>query len=156
LPLPGHQQVPEDKRNYIDLAWLVSFLIVKLRLIAAFDKKQRCSEETGISDEEASRVEHNRNMQIPVPLDAIDKRNKSMLPSFINTLPLISQPLIPFQMDGAPCEAAGVLRQAIGPFYRCPGAAERLIQRVGRNPTYDSNMNAHGLWREDLFTNNGV
>lgn len=144
------EQVPQSERRFIDVCWLVAILIVKLRLLAVFDKKRRNRVE--LTEEEASRVEQNRTVQVPKLMDAIHKRNKSMLPSLINPLPLLSQCLPPMHSTGGVDEAATVLHNAVGPFYRCAGALEVLVQRFGRNPSYDTNLNPHGIFKPEYFT----
>jgi len=103
------EQVPEAERDTIELAWLVSLLLVKFRLIAAFDANTERGD-TEISEEEATQVQDNRNRQVPTLLDAIDARNANMLPSLINPFPLWGQRILPRMISkGGAAEAGMVL-----------------------------------------------
>ena len=146
------EQVPEDERDMIDVVWLVALLLVKFRLIAAFDAKTK-SGDYEISEEEATKMEDNRNRQVPKLLDAIDAGNANMLPSLINPAPLLGQRMPPMISKGGAAEAGMVLMNALGPFLRCgPVASNLLFERYGPNPVYDTNLDPMGLIRPEYFT----
>lgn len=72
--------------------------------------------------------------QAPELLDVIHKANPTMLPAFINPIPLLSQPPPPLCASGKPSEAAGALADAAASFNRIAGARDILIQHFGANP----------------------
>lgn len=129
--------IEKDDSLCFGLPYLVAVLIVKLRLIAAFDaKKKRGRAE--ILEEEERKIQDVRETQIPFLLDLIHARNPTMLPALVNPVPLLSQPLPGMCAHGKPCEALNILMNAIGPFNRTDGAKEILIERFGRHPAYDA------------------
>ena len=81
-------------------------------------------------------VERERE-HVNLMLDAIHRKNPSMLPALINPKPIIDQPPPTRIIPGHPSEIYKTVPDCVQCFQRVPGAVEMLQERFGSNPVYN-------------------
>lgn len=145
---------PTIDPSYTGLEFLVALLIIKLRVVAAFEAREKSFalfentkmakylDSDSISAVRTSlvgdlKVRAEQNRQIEHIINLIQQSNQTMLPSLINPGPLKSQPAPAYFSHGAPSEAYGVLMDSNRLFARIPGAEKRIEDIVGPNPGYE-------------------
>jgi hypothetical protein len=147
------QVVSDADPNEVEVPFLVALAIMKLRIVAAYDTaiqslRLAMTGTAGRVHEVQSAIQdmlirgdlQSQWEQLIRLLDAIDHLNPSMLPAILNPKPLFQQPPPTQIMPGHPSEAFRTLMDCRRCFYRVPGAAALLRNRLGENPTYDSDM----------------
>ena len=152
------EEIPEASDQNVLLAFLVALLIIKLRLVAAYDAAcesidlafdettggQRIREVKGavremLIDESMVNISSQRQ-QVERLVDVIHQNNPSMLPSILNPLPLLNQSRPPPNIRGDPSEAYDIVNYCNRGFIRIPGALLMLEEMFGQNPIYDTDM----------------
>lgn len=148
---------PTIDPSYTDLAFLVAILIIKLRVVAAFDAREKSFalfENTKVGKSLNKdvlgairaavigdlKVKAEQNRQIEHVINLIQQSNETMLPSLINPGPLKLQPSPYYYSHGTPSEAYGVLMDSNRCFVRVPGAEKRIETIYGPKPQYDCDM----------------
>jgi hypothetical protein len=149
------QECSRMREDVMPTAFLVAVLVIKLRLVAAYDATRRsidiASETTGgqriqqvqdvvkdmLIDDKLVNIESQRQ-QIERLINVIHRINPSMLPAILNPHPLIRQRRPPLSTPGEPCEALHILLFCMRPQIRVPGAREKLEQRFGKMPSYNT------------------
>ena len=152
------EECPEADDQVMLLSFLVALLIIKLRLVAAYDAACESidfafDETTGgqrirevkdavkdmLIDESVVNIDSQRD-QIDQLFEVIHRNNPSMLPSILNPRPILSQPRPHPGVEGDPSEVYDVLNYCDRCFLRIPGARQRLVEMFGLKPTYNSRM----------------
>jgi hypothetical protein len=140
------------------LVLLVAVLIIKLRLVAAYDVTRKSidaafEETTGgqfIHEVKPAVTEihlyenvvniDSQRKQIERLLNAIDNNIPSMLPAILNPLPLLRQFRPCPDIRGDPSEAYDIVNVCNRCILRIPGARKLLEKRYGPNPSYNTEM----------------
>ncbi|GAX28084.1 hypothetical protein FisN_2Hu098 [Fistulifera solaris] len=134
------------------LPFLVAFVIIKLRIVAAHDSAVHCVK-VALEGKSGQRIKEVQSLiegmltrkdinidrqreQIHELFDAIHLRNPSMLPAFINPMPLTMFPPSDFT-PGHPSEVVKILMECQKSFTEIPGALEILKDRFGSSPVYN-------------------
>lgn len=149
---------PKSNEQDVLLAFLVALLIIKLRLIAAYDATSKSIDlafdetagghhiqevkdavKTMLIDEKVVNINSQRQ-QVERLVTVIDRNNPSMLPAILNPLPLLNQSRPPPNIRGDPSKVYDIVNHCNRCFLRIPGAQLMLEQRYGPNPAYNTDM----------------
>jgi hypothetical protein len=155
------QECSRMREDRMPTAFLVAVLVIKFRLVAAYDAARRsidiAFETTGgqtiqevqhvvsdmLIDESVVKIE-NQRQQVDGLINVIHRINPSMLPSVLNPHPLTRQRRPSLSTPGEPLEALHVLLFCMRTLLRVPGASEELEQRFGKMPSYNSFIQNEG------------
>lgn len=149
-------EIPHYDERFHSLAFLMALAIIKLRIVAAHDAASRSvdlalqtSYGPSIHEVRSQLIEmlvgcnvhvEDQRRQVKRLFDLIHQNNPSMLPSILNPRPMKVQPPPESRSIGHPSEVYEVLKNCHRGFVRVPGGVEMLVQRFGKKPTYDANM----------------
>lgn len=145
--------------SYFPLAFLAALCIIKLRMIAAYKTKQnqanafsetRMGRNLGDAASVVREAATNRDGEAAIMAQQerhvtryfklMQKLNPTLLPAIVNPRPLKSQPPPQYIQPGKPSEAWIVLMSCNRHFVRIPGTQDHIESIIGKNPTYDCQM----------------
>jgi hypothetical protein len=142
------EECPTLNDQILPLAFLVSLLLIKLRIVAAYDAACQSLDLVFDQTRDGKRIRHmkdtvkkmligyctdidSQRQQVARLLDLIDRKNPYMLPAIINPNPIRQMGRPRLRYVGQPSEVFDVLLYSQRCFFRIPGATETLKERFG-------------------------